>query len=302
MSSRLLADVTALGEVVRVSDLLRRGHSQASIRWALHCGALHRVKRGWVASAAASQDAITAVIHGGKLTAAAALSSRGTWDGVDRRLHLQFSPHYRVTEAALASPMSTFAQPRYPREAIVHHWAVERAPSSDEPAWRASVIDALICLGRQASADQFVACLDSALHHSTLSRAALPMLGDLLPARLRPLLTRCDASAASGLESLARFRLEPLVNQIRTQAPIPGIGSGGGVGYVDLLIDGWLVIELDGDEWHEPRADKARDSLLVRQGFRSQRFDYNQVIHRWASTEATVMELLRYPPRGIRRA
>jgi very-short-patch-repair endonuclease len=92
------------------------------------------------------------------------------------------------------------------------------------------------------------------------------------------------------------------VNQIRTQAPIPGIGSGGGVGYVDLLIDGWLVIELDGDEWHEPRADKARDSLLVRQGFRSQRFDYNQVIHRWASTEATVMELLRYPPRGIRRA
>ncbi|MEX1079596.1 MAG: hypothetical protein WED09_10855 [Homoserinimonas sp.] len=49
----------------------------------------------------------------------------------------------------------------------------------------------------------------------------------------------------------------------------PGCRSG----YVDLLLDGWLVIELDGDESHD------------------------QVINGWAGVEATVRELLRHPGR-----
>ena len=70
----------------------------------------------------------------------------------------------------------------------------------------------------------------------------------------------------------------------------------GGDGRVDLLIDGWLVIELDGDEFHDPVADRERNAALVRLGYRVHRFGYDQVINGWPLVEATVLELLRYPP------
>ncbi|MHA7985306.1 endonuclease domain-containing protein [Rathayibacter sp. CAU 1779] len=54
------------------------------------------------------------------------------------------------------------------------------------------------------------------------------------------------------------------------------------VGAVDLVINGWLVIETDGDAWHsspQQRAkDRARDAELVRRGMRSHRFGYAQVM------------------------
>ncbi|WP_213817083.1 endonuclease domain-containing protein [Glaciihabitans sp. dw_435] len=76
----------------------------------------------------------------------------------------------------------------------------------------------------------------------------------------------------------------------------------GGVGRLDILINGWLNIELDGSEFHTtPSSDRRRDAYLVSLGYRVHRFGYAQVIYDWPRVEATIRELLRYPPRQIPR-
>ena len=68
------------------------------------------------------------------------------------------------------------------------------------------------------------------------------------------------------------------------------------VGRVDLVINGWLVIETDGDEWHssaQQRArDRARDAELVRQGLRVHRFGYAQVMGDLPGCLAVIRALL----------
>lgn len=282
-----------------MAELIARGHSRRTIARAIERGSLFRICRGWVATAAASQDSILAILNGGKLTSSSALASRGTWDGHSSRLHVRVPANSPRTRRIARTPISRFVPLRHQRVGVTRHWVKENAPDPREPAWRVSTIDALLQASKHLPGDQFVACVDSAIHEGTLSRAGLPILESLLSPARRPLLRTIDPAAESGLESLARLRLVPIVNRLETQVRIPGIAANGGTGRVDLLVDGWLVIELDGDEWHDPRSDRLRDGVLVRRGYRSHRFGYDQVIDRWPETEATVVELLRYRPDAL---
>jgi hypothetical protein len=151
-----------------------------------------------------------------------------------------------------------------------------------------------------APREQFIACIDSAIHVGAIPRAALPQLFGMLPAAFATVAVEIDGESGSGLESLARCRLAPLVRLLQTQVAIPGIARHGGEGRVDILIDGWLAIELDGDEFHDPVTDRERNALLVRKGYRVHRFGYDQVVNGWPEVEATIMELLQYPPHRVR--
>jgi hypothetical protein len=184
---------------------------------------------------------------------------------------------------------------------VVRHWTHERRSNPLEPPWRVSVIDALVQVAKIAPREQFIACVESAVCKKELTRAGIPILFSLLPQRLQSLSSSLDFGSESGLETIARLRLAPCVRRIVTQVKIPGIAKLGGDGRVDLLIDGWLVIELDGDEFHDPVADRERNAALVRLGYRVHRFGYDQVINGWPLVEATVLELLRYPPTAARR-
>ena len=101
-----------------------------------------------------------------------------------------------------------------------------------------------------------------------------------LPARLRALLERVNASSESIIESLMRFRLDAVGISTRSQVRIRGVGR------VDLLIGERLVIELDGWEFHHDRdafeEDRRRDAELARQGYRVLRFTYRQLTTQWA--------------------
>jgi very-short-patch-repair endonuclease len=54
------------------------------------------------------------------------------------------------------------------------------------------------------------------------------------------------------------------------------------VGWVDLVVDGWLVVEFDGFSTHRAgfREDRRRDAELTRRGFVVLRFTYPDVLHR----------------------
>ena len=88
-------------------------------------------------------------------------------------------------------------------------------------------------------------------------------------------LRRTSSRARSPLETLARIQL-----RVAGLDVADGVGIGG-VGEVDLLVAGWLVVELDGYEYHSDMwtfdHDRARDRELTRQGYTVVRFTANNV-------------------------
>src|SRR5690606_33794807 len=142
----------------------------------------------------------------------------------------------------LQTPIASFAPPRHARHGVDLVWRAGRSVDPLEPPWRVSVVDALFDIAKRSSPEQLIACIESAVHEGTLSRAGIPALFGFLPQRFHTLLTELDFGAGSGLESLFRVRMRPHVHTIETQVVIPGIARSGGQGSVDLLIDKWLVI------------------------------------------------------------
>ncbi len=301
MTSQLLQAVAASGHLIPQSTLIQRGFTYYRINQAVRTGQLVKVGSRWVATPAAEQLAISAVVHGGKLTGSSALASLKIWDTVDPRVHVLVPSNSHGTREP-GRPLGTFVPPRFAPTAVVKHWGSEKHPSSRCLPWRVSVSDALITVARTAAPHQFVASADSALYVGAITLESLMRLEMLLPRGVRRYLRLVNGRAESGLESIVRVLCQPFVRTIEIQVRIPGLSERGGVGRLDILINGWLNIELDGSEFHTtPSSDRRRDAYLVSLGYRVHRFGYAQVIYDWPRVEATIRELLRYPPRQIPR-
>jgi very-short-patch-repair endonuclease len=99
-----------------------------------------------------------------------------------------------------------------------------------------------------------------------------------------------NALADSGVETLLRIAAVAQGWRVEVQVVISGMGR------VDLLIDGWLVVEVDGYRWHSSAAqvaeDHRRDALCVLQGRRYHRFGYDQVMDDVDGCLAVIRELL----------
>ena len=297
-------DLQTLGFLARTSQLRELGHTRREIDAAIAEGWLARPARPWVATSSAERDAVIAVLHRGRLTGASALGSLGVWRGLDRAIHVLVRPHASGVVSRSAVPLAEFAQPRHPTRGVVRHWGIEHARLPGQPEWRASAVDALAAFARHSDADDLVAGIDSALHTGVLRPIDVPLLSALLPQRLQGALRLVDGRAESGTESLARLRLARLHCSIEPQVEI-------GPYRVDLLLDGWLAIEIDSEEWHgTQRVEDARKSAwLTARDYRVERFDYQQVLFEWPTVEAAVRAALARPspdrprpaPRSARR-
>jgi len=152
----------------------------------------------------------------------------------------------------------------------------EHFTNRSDQQWRMSVQDSLLQYAKLGSEEDVTAAFDSALNTGLLSRSALDDVFSVMPRRLRRLLSRIDGKAASGLETLLRLAAEAEGWHVEIQVEIAGVGR------VDVLIDGWLVIELDGARWHDnhqsQEEDRRRDAELVRRGYRWHRFRSSQVL------------------------
>jgi very-short-patch-repair endonuclease len=138
--------------------------------------------------------------------------------------------------------------------------------------------------------DRAVAVIDSALR----LRAERPSLAAVdRHLRGRPaagLLVLMDARAESGTESVARVRLVEhglrpeiqvwLTSEIR----------------VDLLLDGWLVVECTSYEFHSSpkqyNEDRVRIATLIALGYVVIEVSYHQVFDDWGSVWAAIARLL----------
>ncbi|MGM7679024.1 hypothetical protein [Microbacterium sp. A94] len=110
-----------------------------------------------------------------------------------------------------------------------------------------------------------LATLDSIVHHGLMTYEQLVELFADLPDRFRALLPLVDASAASGPETFMRLILRSLGVTYETQVLLPGVG------YVDFIVDGWLIIECDSKEFHEgwekQVEDRDRDIAAAQLGY-----------------------------------
>lgn len=91
-------------------------------------------------------------------------------------------------------------------------------------------------------------------------------------------LDRCDARSRSVIETLARLALEDSGLEPRAGVVIDGVGE------VDLLVAGWIVIECDGFAYHSGRQayrnDRFRDRSLAARGYVVLRFTWEEIVNR----------------------
>ena len=99
-----------------------------------------------------------------------------------------------------------------------------------------------------------------------------------------------DGRAESGPETLMRLMLRALGCDVELQVDFDGIGR------VDLVVDGWLVIECDSKEFHESWdqqvKDRNRDLALAARGFHTLRLTAGQIMYRDDEVLAAVKGLL----------
>lgn len=122
----------------------------------------------------------------------------------------------------------------------------------------------------------------------------VPFLLERLPGKrngkAREVLRWVDRGADSLMETLARTYFRRAGIQVQPQFYIDGVG------YMDLLLDGWLLVELDGRhhaEWKQVKKDHRRSNLSVVQGYTVLRYYYSDVVYDPEAMVAEVLAVLR---------
>jgi very-short-patch-repair endonuclease len=172
------------------------------------------------------------------------------------------------------------------------HWqepsrAKERLPGFEPVAEPLTVVlHAIECCVDELA----VAVLDSALHTRLLVAADVARIRAELPRHRRGLLDLVDGRAEAGGESVVRYRLHLAGYRVDVQVRIRGVGR------VDLLVEGRLVVEIDGRQFHDGAdafaEDRRRDLALSAQHLGHLRLTYRQIFDDWPACLAGIAAAL----------
>ncbi len=231
------------------SDLRRQGLSRGDIDRALRAGLLVRIRRDRYTRADPDTALVAAARLGGRLTCLTLLGMLGVFVLASDRVHVQLGRSSSRYHRGVAQGCRV-------------HWT--RRPAG-EHRHAATVDEAIRDAVRCQAPRAMVATLDSLLHHRLLTHDRLASLLAEFPRRFAVLLDLVDASAESGPESFVRLMLRALGLAFQTQVQISGVGR------VDFVVDGWLIIECDSRAFHEGWAkqqdDRRRDLAAAAAGF-----------------------------------
>jgi very-short-patch-repair endonuclease len=261
-----------LGGVARGTTLQAYGCSRSRLSAECTAGRIRRVRPGVFASAEAPEEAITAAAHGGALTCGSALRARNVWTlEAPTEVHVWMGLGGRRHHAPLCGCTSHFTPGRM---------EVGIAPIE------VALVHAYSCYG----AEFFFAAFESAWNKRMLSATARATIRASLPVTARWLVDLARHDAESGLESLVRLRLHLMGIAVRAQVDIAGVGR------VDFVIEGRVILEADGRENHEGAArrhrDLLRDATASDLGFETLRVDYSMILHSWGVVAAAILAAL----------
>lgn len=265
--------IDRLGGIARGSHLQRVGFTRTQLARDVKAGRIQSVRAGVFATHDVDEGVRAAAAHGGALTCASALRIHKIWVlPDDDGLHVWMGPRGRVHSHSDCSCTSHFY-------------------TGVPPFGYASIETSLLHLRRCAGDEAFFAAFESAWKRRLLSKSRRSRVRAALPASARWLVDIARADADSGLESLLRLRLHILGIRLDCQVVITGVGK------VDFVIDGRLILEADGKENHDGEKmrhkDLTRDAAASARGYETLRFDYAQVVHDWPTVQAAIIGALR---------
>ena len=279
-----MAALTLLGGAARRSELEQHGVGRAALAQCLSDGSVRQDSRGafWLHDAEGT-DLTRAV----RLSAVLSCGSAAVHHGLD-------------IFGATGLHLSAKSPRVVPRSVVVHR--LRSGESIGRCARATPLLRTLRDCCRCLPVTQSVSVLDSALRAGRVEpdelAALVPGGGPDLPA-IRRAVRLVDPQAQSVLESAARVLLVsdglgPLRSQVHVEQ----------VGWVDFLLQDWLVIEVDGYAVHRERfdEDRRRDAELVRQGYVVLRFTYRDIERRPQWVLSVVRETLRTGHRRHLRA
>ncbi len=230
-------------------DLRGHGWSRRAIDAALAAGQLVRVRKGTYISGSCPAPVAEALAQGGRLDCLSLLALLGVFVFEASRLHIQLDPG--TTRVSARS-----------RAGVVRHWRGTTAPPHQAVA---NVVEALAQACRCQHPRAAIATLDSAWHLGVVDESGINAVFQLLPRRFAPLRPLIERRSESGVETLVRLLLRALGCRVEVQVQIAGVGR------VDLLVDGWLIVECDSkahhEGWQKQRQDRQRDGAAAALGY-----------------------------------
>ena len=260
--------------VAKLLSFLAAGLTEYQVAALFRRGFLTRPRSGWYADPALPWEGRHAVRVGGLLSCASACGSFGLPlpPGAKRQQHVLLprnAPRVRHNR-----DRRHYVVPGEDRE-VIRHWA---PVEGTRRGWRTGLVESLVDLADCVPEDWWIAAIDAALHRP---RDGAPIMSDedfvrfreLLSERLRALLVLVDPSAESCIETLLRLAMErrgirPVIPQFVPHPKYRG----------DFLVGDRLIVEADGEEFHDEEADRIRDAFLAALGYRVLRFTYSEII------------------------
>ncbi|MFC7789892.1 DUF559 domain-containing protein [Microbacterium sp. MAHUQ-60] len=264
--------IRRLGGVARGTHLQTIGFTRRALSRCVRRGEIHRIRDGVFAVPPVHEDVWSATAHGGALTCASVLRMSGVWV-----LESPEAPH-------------VWLGPGHHAHAHAGCRCISHFYRGIPPLGRASLETALLHYRRCAGDEAFFAAFESAWRKRLLSKAARSRVRAALPASARWLVDLARSDADSGLESLLRLRLHVLGIRLDCQVPITGVGR------VDFVVGGRLILEADGKQNHDGdrmmHKDRVRDAAASARGYETLHFDYAQIIHDWPTVQAAILAAL----------
>lgn len=275
----------ATSEIVTTEQLADAGWAARELTRAVRARELIRVRRGHYALPRTDARVLEAVRIGGVLGCVSALERLGVWVAEHPFVHV--SLHHSASR--LRSPRDRHRPlSAENRDGSVLHWWPTLGPNDGAML---SVIDALAQIVRCQPRPLAVSSLDSALHEKIIDESALDRVFEAVPLHFGALRRDIDSRSMSGLETIVRLMVKDAGLRCEPQVTFAGLGD------VDLVVEGCIVIETDGHQNHDKlehrRRDYARDAALAARGYIVLRFNYRQVVHQPEVVMAAIRGALR---------
>lgn len=278
----------SMGGVASRAELVSRGATRGALDAALATGDLRRIARGIYAVPEAPFAQRAARVWDGRLTCVTAL----------RALGLPAPSTTSTVHLAIGAQRSLPPSRRHPVGTCLH-WL-------QDPSWAATTLGSLDVSSLCLSDINQLAAIDAGLQRGLITRADLDELRVTPPSRAAWLRAQCDPTCQSPYETIARVAMREAGLSVATQVQLTGRHR------VDFVVDGSVVVEIDGQPYHmNERAfwvDRRRDREATLRGHTPLRFtgeDVKRDLGGLVDTVSAVVQVNRArdgkPPLRLRR-
>jgi very-short-patch-repair endonuclease len=273
-------------QIAETAALNAAGANWRALRAAVESGQLVRARRGHYALPGTDAHILEAVRLGGRLACMSAVANAGifTLDSTFAHIHVQ------PTASRLRAPHDRFQKlSAQNRDGVELHWGQLLDPRGGSE-YCIGLADAFVQVFRCQETRFAIASLENALFTRRLGVQAVAQIFAALPEEFQPLRPLINGRSESGQETVLRLVIRGAGFHVEIQVEI------GGIGRVDMIVEGRVVVEADSrqfhDGWEAHARDRTRDCDLAMRGYVSLRVLYRDIVHHPERIIAAITGLL----------